>query len=329
MGWGDSGRGEGDGDAQGDRPGGAVRPFVELNAAAAVCAAQLPALGLAWWIGTQSGDDYGGTPYGFALLLALACLLAAAPVVLPFAGLMHAVAHIVPADLLARVVTRRLPGPAWAWHLLSTTAIGAAWAALTALLWGWPVTATAPLLAALGVLPALGLAHFRRRARVTGRPQGYWAVWLPSLFASVTLFLLVFVGGVLATITGLVEDYEPPVLSAEQLAGDWRDDQGAVLRLRPDGDAELTKVPLQPRIYDDSADPPDPVLVRCDGTGTWDLRTDDPYGDSERDGVLVRLRGGCGDETYWTVGGTADEPELFVRFGDPDAPDLRILRRDS
>lgn len=29
-----------------------------LNEAAAVCAAQLPAIGLIWWIGNLLGDDY-------------------------------------------------------------------------------------------------------------------------------------------------------------------------------------------------------------------------------------------------------------------------------
>jgi hypothetical protein len=61
----------------------------------------------------------------------------------------------------------------------------------------------------------------------------------------------------------------------------------------------------------------------CDGTGTWE-----PDADSdERDGVVVRLDGDCGQETRWSVSGTAHAPELFVLFGDPDAGELRILKR--
>ena len=70
------------------------------------------------------------------------------------------------------------------------------------------------------VAPLAGLAHavvqiapadflarlvasrtLRRRTWVTGRPRGFLGVWLPSLFASVGLFLLVFVGGVPAAAT--------------------------------------------------------------------------------------------------------------------------------
>ncbi|MFG2724401.1 hypothetical protein [Streptomyces canus] len=60
-------------------------------------------------------------------------------------------------------------------------------------------------------------------------------------------------------------------------------------------------------------------------TGTWLL---DDKRAHDRAGVVVRLDGGCGQETYWRIGGTESEPELFLPFGDPDAPDLRILTRD-
>lgn len=147
-------------------------------------------------------------------------------------------------------------------------------------------------------------------------------MWLPSLFASVGLFLLVILGGVLATTTGIVEEYEPPALSAEQLTGVWRGDEGAVLSLGTDGRAELSDLPTESGSADQYAEPPFAV---CDGTGTWLL---DDKGGHDRAGVVVRLDGGCGQETYWRIGGTGSEPELFVPFGDPDAPDLRILTQD-
>lgn len=79
MGWGDTADGP-----EGDRPGETVQWFVDLNVAAGVCAAQMPAIGLVWWIGTELGDDYGGSPYTLAMALALT-----APLVLPFVGLVR------------------------------------------------------------------------------------------------------------------------------------------------------------------------------------------------------------------------------------------------
>ncbi|MFE3853795.1 hypothetical protein ACFXPN_21965 [Streptomyces griseorubiginosus] len=299
-----------------------------LNEAAAVCAMQFPAIGLAWWIRGQLGDDYAyGGAYGAFALFALACLLAVAPLVLPVLGLAHAVLQVLPAEALAREAARRTRGPVWAWHLGLTAVLGVVWAGLALLLWDWPFTVTAPLFAALGVLPVLGLGWLRRRTR------GFWGVWLPALFASVGLFLLVFLGGVLATVTGILEEYEPPKLSAAQLTGVWRGEEGAVLRLGTGGRADLTALPAETAPGSASAsDEPygDPPFAVCDGTGTWRLDAKggyDPYADGPegRPGVVVRPADGCGQETYWRIGGTEAKPELFVPFGDPDAPDVRIL----
>ncbi|SDM72180.1 hypothetical protein SAMN04487981_102375 [Streptomyces sp. cf386] len=122
----------------------------------------------------------------------------------------------------------------------------------------------------------------------------------------------------LGTATGVVKDYEPPRLTADELTGVWRGEDGAVLRLHPGGRAELTDLPTESESGDWLAEPPFAV---CEGTGTWLL---DREG---RDGVVVRLDGGCGRQTRWTIGGTERDPELFVLFGDPDAGDLRILKR--
>ena len=73
-----------------------------------------------------------------------------------------------------------------------------------------------------------------------------WAT-ISALFASVGLFLLVFLGGVLATVTGILEEYEPPKLSAAQLTGVWRGEEGAVLRLGTGGRADLTALPADRR----------------------------------------------------------------------------------
>ncbi|MCL8016320.1 hypothetical protein [Streptomyces sp. AS02] len=290
-----------------------------MNTAAAVCAAQMPAAALIWWIGSYVGyDDYAAGPYGPYVVIAAVFLLGMAVLALPFVALAHAVVHIVPADHLARLAARHVRGPVWAWHLVSVVALGVFWAGLAAVLWDMPFTSTALILAALGVLPVLGLAYFRRLTRITGRARGFWGVWAPSLSACTALFLLVVVGGMLGTVTGVL-GYEPPVLSARQLAGVWRGTEGAVLRLDQGGRAELTGLPTESESGDWSADPPYAV---CEGAGRWS-----PGEQGGRDAVVVRLDDGCGQGTYWMIGGSEREPELFARFGDPDAGEVWILVR--
>ncbi|WP_247196898.1 hypothetical protein [Streptomyces sp. GESEQ-35] len=300
--------------------------YDDRMAAVAVCAAQLPAAWLLWRISDSGSDDYGVGFWG----LGLACMLLFTPLVLPILGLLQTLAQITPAALLARPSAERFRGPRWAWHLLYVVLLGACWAGLLALLRGWPFMATALVWAALGVLPVLGVAYARRRARVTGRRPGALGVWWSGGVGCFGLFVPALVGGLLAMDAGLVEEYEPPKLSAGQLAGVWRGEDGAVLRLVPGGRAELTDLPAEPEFEADTAKD----FEVCDGSGTWSLDTegrDDRWGGQgpeERDGVVVRLEGGCGEQTYWTIGGTEHQPELFVLFGDPDAGDLRILKRD-
>ncbi|WP_327315925.1 hypothetical protein [Streptomyces sp. NBC_01235] len=289
----------------------------EVVAAIAAGAAQLPAAFLLWWIHSLAGDaygrDYGG---GFGL----ACMFLFAPLYLPVLGLVHTWAHTLPGVVLADLALGRLRWPRWARHLLGVVLVGVGWAAVTAALWDWPFVTTALVLTALGVLPVLAMAYVRRQGRGNWTTRGIW--WRAGA-GSVALFVLAFAGGVLATVTGLIEEYEPPELSAAQVAGVWRGEGGAELRLRPGGRAELTRVPTEAE-FGSNED-----LAVCDGTGNWVF---DGKNDS-RDSVLVRLTSGsgtgsgCGDETSWTVGGTDSSPELFVIFGDPDGGELRILKR--
>ncbi|WP_399886173.1 hypothetical protein ACGH7X_16930 [Streptomyces sp. BBFR51] len=218
--------------------------------------------------------------------------------------------QIAPAAALARLRPRTSRGPEWAWHLAGSVLIGAGWSVLGRVLRGWPVADTLPWCAGVGVLPVLVLHALR------GRPWGGCGVWLGSAGAS---FALLVVCGVAAA--SLADDYEPPQLSAGQLAGDWQSANGAVLRLAPGGRAELTRVPHGGVDGDDD-------FTLCDGTGAWTREEGSQWQDTHRDGVLVRLDGDCGQDTYWTIGGTGQHPELFVLFGDPDAGDLRILTRD-
>lgn len=276
----------------------------EWNRAAALCAGQLPLVWLAWWFAMEAGrDDYDQAGGAF---LGIFCVM----LILPLLGLLHATVQIMPAATLARLRPRAVRGPEWAWRLGGSVLIGTGWSALGYAVWGWPVADTLPWFAGVGALPVLVLARLR------GRPWGSWGVWLRSAGASFVLFVVC--GASAAPLAG---HYEPPELSDGQLVGDWRDADGGVLRLAPDGQAELTRVPAHNDIDEDGD------FSLCDGTGTWTRQGGSDFRDTDRDGVLVRLDGECGQETYWTIGGTELKPELFVLFGDPDAGELRIITR--
>ncbi|MET9891591.1 hypothetical protein ABZZ47_15460 [Streptomyces sp. NPDC006465] len=321
MGWGDSGRPA--------RPRAAWAGF-EVSLAAAICAAQFAVAVAVWWVGTFDDDDHGVGLGGGLAAVGFLCMLVFGPPLLAVLGLLHAVTCTMPAATLARLVPRRAPGPESAWHLAFVLALGTLWATLAVVLGGLaPTGATALLIGVSGVPPTLGVTLVRRSERATGhRPSGH-RVWFRSALAALGACGLVVAAGTVGLATGLIQEYEPPKLGADRLTGVWRGDHGAVLRLRADGRAELTAVPAQPEFGDVTTK----EFTRCDGTGKWFLDTRgryDPYaggGAEERDGVVVRV-GHCGHDTYWTIGGTVADPELFVLFGDPDSGDLRILKQD-
>jgi hypothetical protein len=196
-------------------------------AAIAAGAAQLPAAFLLWWFHSLAADaygrDYGG---GFGL----ACLFLFAPVYLPVLGLLHAWTQTLPGVILADLALARLRWPRWGRHLLGVVLVGAGWAAVTGLLWDWPFLAVALVLAALGVLPVLAMAYTRRKTlRSTWSAWSTGGVWWWAGVGSVALFVLAFAGAELADATGLIEEYEPPELSAAKVAGVWRGDDGAAV----------------------------------------------------------------------------------------------------
>ncbi|MET9351806.1 hypothetical protein ABZY14_02145 [Streptomyces sp. NPDC006617] len=271
----------------------------EWNVAAALCATQLPLVWLAWWFFVGAGQDGYGRGGG---ALGILCV----PLILPLLGVVHSSAQVMPAATLSRLLPRRPSGPAWAWHVAASVLVGAGWAVVGHLVWDWSLRATIPWFAGAGILPVLFLAPLSRRA------WGGWSVWLRSAGACFVLFV---VGGL--AVAALADDYEPPALSDGQLAGEWRGDHGAVLRLTSGGRAELTRVPAHPD-FGTSRD-----YTRCSGTGTWARGLS-----GDREGAVVRLDGDCGEETFWTISGSERSPELFALFGAPDAGDLLILTRD-
>ncbi|MGW3149904.1 hypothetical protein ACWDG1_35610 [Streptomyces sp. NPDC001177] len=276
----------------------------DFGLAVPLCAAQIPSAALLAWIIDASGDDYGS---GYGGAFGILCLLVFAPFLLPFPGLVQTVLLTGP----ALVAARRFGGPGWVWYLVGPVAPAAVWGAPAALLRDWPPVTTVMCLTALGVLPSLGVARTR------GRTWQPWGLWWRSALASVPLFVLTFGGGALATVTGLIPQYVPPKLTTAQLIGVWHGPGGSELRLGPGGRAEATRPATQPTGDDFGIKD----YVRCGSSGTWEPDR------SGRDGVLVRLDGDCGHDTRWTIGGTEDDPELFVLFGDPDAGELWILKR--
>ncbi|MFC8347766.1 hypothetical protein [Streptomyces sp. NPDC057280] len=294
----------------------------ELHTAAAAAALQVPVLWTVFWIASINDDDYGSGINVLAWAFFLLVL-----VLLPFLTTLYAALFTMPTLVLARVAARRTRGPEWLWRLGAVILVSVFWVLVMA---GWSapapgLLAAAGMLAAFGLLPLLAVAYARRRARIKGRAWGFFGVWLRSAAATFGLCVLIVCGAIAAGFAGFLKDYEPPTLSTAQLAGVWRGDDGAVLNLRENGRADFTDLPLE--------DPDSFEYVRCDGTGTWSVDrdgSDDAYlgeGPGVRDGVVVRLHGGCDEQTYWTIGGTEREPELFVLFGDPDAGDLRILKK--
>ncbi|ARP71651.1 hypothetical protein LK07_19935 [Streptomyces pluripotens] len=240
-----------------------TRAAGDLNAGAAVNAAQLPAVGLLCWIESFSRDAYGVGIGGAPAILGMLCMLVFAPLVLPALGMVQACTLTLPSVLLAR----RLPGPGWIRHLVAPVAPAVVWGVLTAPL--WPLTTSVPVLTALGVLPTLGVGYARRRA------WRWWGVWWRSALGSMALFAAAFGGGILAAESGLIKQYEPPKLSTAQLVGEWRGASGELLRLRPDGRAEAVRLPAQPPGHDWLTK----EFVLCDGSGSWQRDRDrDRYG---------------------------------------------------
>ncbi|WP_150476994.1 hypothetical protein [Streptomyces alboniger] len=332
MSWGNA-RGSVKGYAKGNAPrGGGGSDWgawggSRLRAAAAASAAQLPVAGAVAFTLSIDDDSYGaGGP-----ALGLACFLLFGPLLLPVVGLLHSAALTLPASWLGRTIAARLGrAPAvnreWAWSLVCLLPAGAAWAACLAAL-GTSFAGPALWIAASGVLPVLNTAYCRRREERLGRPLR--KVWLLSGLASLGLSVTVIGAALVGTATGLIKEYEPPQLSVEQLSGVWRGerDEGAVLRLREGGGAELDSIPYEGGTgssYDSSG--ARERRPRCDGTGTWTVGNA-PYGG--RPAVVLEAEGCGGHEQTWTVGGTESRPELFVLFGDPDSQDIEKLVREG
>ncbi|MEV0317066.1 hypothetical protein ACIBKX_31450 [Streptomyces sp. NPDC050658] len=281
-----------------------------VTAAAAASAGQLPVAAVTAFVLSLDDDSYG-TGYGGAF--GLACIALFLPLLLPLLGLIHACVQPLVGLSLGHAAARGVRrGPEWAWMLGAQLVPGAGWG-LFSLAVGGPFVEVALWAAVSGVLPSLAVAYWRGRvARTRGgqlAPVRMRRIWVRSGLASAALCVALLGAAFLGTVTGLIKEYEPPRLSAGQLAGEWRDedDGEVVLRLRADGRVDLAL---------DADDP-----ARCESTGRW---TQDVDSDDGRPVVAIETDG-CGGRELWTIGGTEEDPELYVTSGDPDAPEIEIL----
>ncbi|MFI7010404.1 hypothetical protein [Streptomyces sp. NPDC050145] len=280
---------------------------------AAACTLQLSVGGALAMVATFDDNSYG---QGFNSM-GLACVMIFAPIVLPFLGWLQCAVQALPALALGDVLAVRVPGPRWRGRVLAALLVAAVWAVLPTAL-GLSSYATSLLAcAAFCAFPVYAATRpwrwVRRRLRM----------WATGLFGGGLLALLTLVAGAAAQGIGLMPVYEPPVLTRGELVAEWRDaDDGAVLRLDANGRARLTRLPAEDLFA--SAEPGDPEFSRCTGTGTWSRQAGDGSLDA---GVEIDVPA-CTDTTlHWTIGGTREDPELYVLFGDPDAGDLHILTR--
>ncbi|MDJ1137786.1 hypothetical protein [Streptomyces iconiensis] len=285
-------------------------------------------------------DVMGGTGLSVMLVpvLAVGCLVVAVCLVLPVLA-------------VARGVRRE------SWRAVMVIAVGIAavpvWAVGNSMR-----SALLPTLAWwLGSGVALGVAALAARAarrRTRGTPGskrwGEERAWraLARTAGAGTLAVLLAVGvGYGTYATGLVTQYEPPLLSASSVEGTWRDGDGGSLRLMPGGHAvarDLTPAERQDGTgyaglamhsadgtggTDDADDTGGAGAAAgsayCSGEGSWAYEAGGG-GDPWQQKVRVSI-GACGGTAEWSVLGSEGRPKLYRYLGDPDAQNLYVLRR--
>ncbi|MFE9334557.1 hypothetical protein [Streptomyces sp. NPDC006925] len=246
-----------------------------------------------------------------------------AMVLLGLAGLICSASVVLPVVQLSRWSARRKGRTETARWCLAVCGAAAAAAALcigvpTALLGGgWTVLPLVLLLGFLGLAPAALSSRGVTVLRGTGARFGLAAA---VLGCGLALSAVVFVGGLAAYGTGLIQEYEPPRLTETQLAGTWSDDQGGTLTLRADGTAVAGELGVHDADTAASGEAHEP----CDGSGSW-TKGASPSGTSQLDLDVSD----CMAVSSWQFGGTEEQPTLFHWIGDPDSLKRHVLHRGA
>ncbi|MFE5919951.1 hypothetical protein [Streptomyces sp. NPDC056468] len=226
---------------------------------------------------------------------------------------------VLPLHLLSRWVARRKGRrDRWWWCLGVIAAVAAAVAIVVGSLVlrsGDAGFLVYPLLW-LGLVAALAPATLVARAAAGRRSTGArWAVVAAAAGGGVALWLVVLVAGIAAYPAGILKAYEPPRLTAGELAGTWSDGHGGTLRLEASGKAVANGADSYPFAADYEDEPEE-----CNGTGHWREGL-------QEDGIGLDIEG-C-ELPFMTFGGTQDKPTLYYWIGDPDSGNRYILTRQD
>ncbi|MEU7315309.1 hypothetical protein [Streptomyces sp. NPDC007083] len=299
-----------------ERVGGAGWTAVWLTGAVALAAEGVLALVVYFLAGLR--DEYylaAGVPayVGYLFVSVVAMVL------LGLAGLICSAAVVLPVVQLSRWSARRKGRPETARWCLAVCGAVATTAALcigvpTALFGGgWTALPLVLLVAFVGLVPAVLCSRAVTVLRRTGARFGLAA---GVLGCGLALSAVVFVGGLAAYGTGLIQEYEPPRLTKTQLVGVWSDDQGGTLTLRADGTAVADEL----GVHDADTATSGEAHEHCDGSGSWS-KDAAPDGTSQ----LALDVTDCRAVSSWQFGGTEEQPTLFHWIGDPDSLKRHVL----
>ncbi|SES37635.1 hypothetical protein SAMN05421870_12117 [Streptomyces qinglanensis] len=303
-----------------ERVGGAGWTAVWLTGAVALSAEGVFALVVFFLVGLRDEHYIAG---GFGAYIGYLLGAVIAMVVLGLAGLAGSAAVVLPVVQLSRWSARRKERTETVRWCLAVCGAVAAAAALcigvpTALLGGsWTALPLVLLVAFLGLVPAVLCS--RTVTVLRGNPARF-GLAAAVLGCGLALSAVVFVGGVAAYGTGLLQEYEPPRLTDAQLVGTWSDDRGGTLTLRADGTAVADELGVHGAETADGAD----VSGHCSGSGSWAKGTS-PSGTPQLDLDVSD----CTEPNGWDFGGTEEQPTLFHWIGDPDSLNRHVLHRGA
>ncbi|MET9859575.1 hypothetical protein ABZY93_09655 [Streptomyces smyrnaeus] len=299
-----------------ERVGGAGWTAVWLTGAVALSAEGALAL-VVYFLAGLRDEHY----FAFGISAYVGYLLAAVVtvVMLGLTGLIGSAAAVLPVVQLSRWSARRTGrAETMRWYLAACGAFAAAAAVCagvpTALLGGgWTVLPLVLVAAFLGLVPAVLCARAVTVLRGTGARFGLTGV---VFVCGLTLSAVVLVGGLAAYGTGLIQEYQPPRLTAAKLVGTWADEQGGTLTLRADGTAVAHDLEVHTAKAAYGGEAPE----QCSGSGSW-ARDASPSGTPQLDLSVS----GCLEGVGWQFGGTEEQPSLYYWIGDPDSLDRYTL----
>ncbi|CAM5429318.1 hypothetical protein [Streptomyces avidinii] len=125
--------------------------------------------------------------------------------------------------------------------------------------------------------------------------------------------------GALGLTAGLLPAYGPPAIGPKTMPGTWIDHTSGTLVFTSDGRVTASGVGRHR-----PGDHPSGPSERCSGSGTWSY---EPGRDVWTQQVRIAVPG-C-TWPAWRVGGTAREPRIQQKVGDPGSGRLYKLRKAS